>query len=348
MIITTTGDIIEADVDALVNTVNCVGVMGRGIALQFKKAFPDNYAAYELACKKHEVAPGRMLVFANGLTFPRLIINFPTKEHWKGQSKIEFIESGLAALTEEVRANGIKSIAIPPLGCGLGGLDWDIVRPMIVSAFADLKDVEVLLYEPAGAPPASRMAKFTDRPKMTTSRAVLVALMARYLSALMDSSMSLLEIHKTLYFAQEAGIRLNLTYKEEVYGPYSTNLRHVLNAIEGHFISGYGDGSDDPSKPINLVGDGVVNDAETVIQSKPGIGILVDRASALIQGFASPYGMELLATVHWVAKQQSAANAAQAVELVHAWSDRKRMFPDRHILTAWNELVDGGWIAGGQ
>src|ERR1035438_6237373 len=123
------GDILKDESDALVNTVNCVGVMGRGIALQFKDAYPDNFKVYEAACKRGEVQPGRMLVFETGkLTPPRFIINFPTKRHWRGRSRIEDIENGLGALVKEIRARGIRSIAIPPLGSGLGGLDWNSVR----------------------------------------------------------------------------------------------------------------------------------------------------------------------------------------------------------------------------
>src|SRR6266850_4231018 len=127
------GDILEAKADALVNTVNCVGVMGRGIALQFRKAFPENFKVYEAACERKEVEPGTMLVFETGrLTGPRYIINFPTKRHWKGKSRMEDIDAGLPALVEEIKKRGIRSVAVPPLGCGLGGLNWNDVRPRIV------------------------------------------------------------------------------------------------------------------------------------------------------------------------------------------------------------------------
>ena len=150
------GDILKDEADALVNTVNCVGVMGRGIALQFKEAFPENFKAYAAACQRGEVQPGRMFVFETGqLTPPRYIINFPTKRHWRGKSRYEDIEAGLRSLVSEVKRLGIRSIAVPPLGCGQGGLDWKKVRPMIEAAFAGAPDVRVMLFEPAGAPEAS-------------------------------------------------------------------------------------------------------------------------------------------------------------------------------------------------
>ncbi len=143
------GDLLREDAEALINTVNCVGVMGRGIALQFKKAFPENFKAYVSACKRGEVQPGRMNVFETGqLTHPRFIINFPTKRHWRGKSRMEDIEVGLEALVEVVRDKKIRSIAIPSLGSGLGGLEWTQVKPRIQAAFRDLGDVHVMIFEP--------------------------------------------------------------------------------------------------------------------------------------------------------------------------------------------------------
>jgi O-acetyl-ADP-ribose deacetylase (regulator of RNase III) len=185
------GDILGSDTEAVVNTVNCVGIMGRGIALQFKNAFPDNFQAYAAACKRHEVQPGRMFVFETGqLGRPRFIINFPTKRHWRGKSRIEDVEAGLKALVTEVRSWHIGSIAIPPLGSGLGGLSWSSVKPLIERAAAELPDVEVIVYEPGLAPADARANKSTDVPDMTAGRAALVALIERYLAALMDPSIT--------------------------------------------------------------------------------------------------------------------------------------------------------------
>ena len=157
MITLARGDLLEAPAEALVNAVNCVGVMGKGIALQFKQAFPENFKAYKQACKRSKVEPGKMFVFdRGGLDLKpgesRYLINFPTKRHWRGRSKMEDIESGLEALVDEVERRGIRSVAIPALGCGNGGLDWADVRPRIEAAFADLPDVQVFLFEPGYAP----------------------------------------------------------------------------------------------------------------------------------------------------------------------------------------------------
>jgi O-acetyl-ADP-ribose deacetylase (regulator of RNase III) len=144
----TRGDLLRADVEAIVNAVNCVGVMGKGLALQFKHAYPENYRAYKAACDRGDVQPGRLFVFDAPTSRPRWVINVPTKRHWRDKSRLDDIKSGLAALVADVRQRGVRAIAIPPLGCGLGGLDWADVKPFIVDAFAELPDVRVLLFEP--------------------------------------------------------------------------------------------------------------------------------------------------------------------------------------------------------
>ena len=166
MIRLTTGNILAEDAEALVNTVNCVGVMGRGIALQFKKAFPENFRAYAEACRCGEVRPGRMFVFETGqLANPRYIINFPTKRHWRGNSRIEDVEAGLADLIREIRARGIRSIAVPPLGSGLGGLEWSVVRLRIGDALRGLTDLDAVVFEPTGAPETDGMMRSRTVPE---------------------------------------------------------------------------------------------------------------------------------------------------------------------------------------
>lgn len=344
MIELTHGDILEADAEALVNTVNCVGVMGRGIALQFRKAFPENYKAYEARCHRNEVRPGTVIVHSLGrLENPRYVINFPTKEHWKGKSRLEYIESGLKALVEEVRHREIHSIALPPLGCGLGGLDWDEVRWRIEEAFKDLPDVRVLLYEPKGAPAAEKMATEKKVPRMTVGRAALLGLMRRYLAALMDVGISLLEVHKLMYLMQETGAALKLRYRKAIYGPYAENLRRVLSHIEGHFISGYGNGEDTPDKQIELKAEAAER-AEVFLQSHRDTRAQFDRVVGLIEGFETPFGMELLSTVHWVVTHEGAATVEEAIHKTYAWNDRKRMFKEEHIRIAWDVLSRKGWL----
>ncbi len=345
MIELTAGDILKDDSDAIVNTVNCVGVMGRGIALQFKNVWPENFKAYEIACKRGEVQPGRMFVFdTEQLTSPRYIINFPTKRHWRGKSRMQDIDSGLTALVAEIEQRGIRSIAIPPLGSGLGGLDWADVLPRIEQAMQALPDVRVRIYEPKGAPLADKMHHSRDVPNMTAGRAALVELMSRYMRGLLDPTISLLEVHKLMYFMQEAGEPLRLKYVKAPYGPYAENLRHVLKAIEGHMVAGYADGGDDPTKPLSLV-PGIASEAMAFLTTHQPTKERFDRVAELVDGFETPFGLELLATVHWVVtNDESASTEGDVVARVHAWNERKQQFTPRHIGIALNVLSDQGWI----
>ncbi|HNW82475.1 MAG TPA: macro domain-containing protein [bacterium] len=340
----TQGDIFTANTEAIVNTVNCVGVMGRGIALQFKKKFPENFKEYESACNREEVVPGKMFVYETGALFnPRIIINFPTKRHWRGESKIEDIENGLIDLVRIIKEKNIKSIALPPLGCGLGGLDWNKVKVLIAKHLSILNDVEVLVFEPAGAPAAEEMVKNRKVPEMTSGRAALIELVAQYLKGLLDPIVTLLEVHKLMYFLQASGENLRLNYTKGTFGPYSENLRHVLNAIEGHLISGYADGGDKPDKRLKLI-PGAYESASEFLETQKNTIKNLERVADLVQGFETPFGMELLSTVHWVVVNEKAASKEDVITKVHAWGERKKQFTPRQILIAVDVLSKKKWV----
>lgn len=338
------GDILKENAEALVNTVNCVGVMGRGIALQFKKAFPENFKVYAAACKKHEVQPGRMFVYETGeLTNPRYIINFPTKRHWRGKSRMEDIEAGLVDMLDTVRQRQIKSIAIPPLGSGLGGLEWPEVKALIVKSMSPLEDVRVIVFEPRGAPSNEKMVHNREVPNMTPGRAALVELMNRYLSGLLDPFVTLLEVHKLMYFMQEAGEPLRLKFQQAPYGPYAENLRHVLNDIEGHLVSGYADGGDMPDKQLKLV-PGAVKDASSFLENQPDTLARFSKVAKLVEGFESPFGLELLSTVHWVLKNKRSKSTDEVIRHTYEWNNRKKQFTPRQISLAVDVLSKKGWV----
>jgi len=339
------GNILRADAEALVNTVNCIGYMGKGIALQFKKAFPENFKVYKRACRAEKVVPGKMFVFAtNSCVNPKYIINFPTKRHWRGKSRFEDIKAGLRALVEEVKKRGISSVAIPPLGCGLGGLDWGMVRSMIEHALAELPEVQVLLFEPAGAPEAKTMPVRTRRPRMTVPRALFITLMTQYKE--MAYRLTLLEIQKLAYFLQEAGERLRLKYEAGFYGPYAHNLNKVLEILEGHFTEGYGD-TQEPDVEIELL-PGAEQKAAEFLGVHQECHARLLKVAELIEGFETPYGMELLSSVHWVASHDSnpARTPDDAICQIHGWNERKhRMFRPDHIRIAWERLVERDWLS---
>ena len=343
-----TGNLFDEQVEALVNSVNCVGVMGRGIALQFKNAFPANFKAYAGACKRGEVQPGRMFVFeTQQIAGPRYIVNFPTKRHWRGKSRMEDIESGLDALAEEIKQRKIRSIALPPLGSGLGGLDWSQVRQRIESKLQEVGDCRVIIFEPSRVPIDGRPNRSTNVPRMTAGRAVLVNLMHRYISGLLDPYVTLLEVHKLMYFMEVAGEPLKLNFQKERYGPYAEKLRHVLRAVEGHLISGYADGGDAPDKQLDLV-PGAVDDARAFLEDLPETQTRFQEVSELVEGFESSFGLELLATVHWVATEHPSATGDELIAHTYAWHHRKQRFSERQIRLAIQVLRDKGWLESSQ
>ena len=341
-----TGNILAENAEALVNTVNCVGVMGRGIALQFKKAFPDNFRAYAEACKRGDVRPGHMFVFETGsLANPRFIVNFPTKRHWRGNSHVRDIDSGLDDLARVIREHGIRSIAVPPLGSGLGGLEWSDVRPRIMDTLRRLDGLDAVIFEPDHSSGANRTVPGREVPRMTPGRAALVGLMNRYLKGLLDPSITLLEVHKLMYFMQVAGQQLRFHYTKGLYGPYAENLRHVLNAVEGYFISGYGDGGDGPDRLMEIV-PGAVEDASEILNRSPGTRERFERVANLVDGFESAFGLELLSTVHWILENDAPASREELIAATYAWNERKRHFSPRQIELAAGVLTEKGWVTG--
>jgi O-acetyl-ADP-ribose deacetylase (regulator of RNase III) len=343
MISLVSGDLLQAHTEAIVNTVNTVGVMGKGIALQVKRAFPQVNALYERAAKKGEVVPGHVLVVpTNRLENPRFIINFPTKRHWRARSRIDDIEAGLRDLVRAVREYGIKSIAIPPLGCGSGGLDWDDVRPRILAALEPLHDVEIRVYAPDGAPEPEAQQVGTKRPSLTPLRAGLIQLIEQY--AMPGYRLGLLEVQKLAYFWERAGSATGLDFVKQQYGPYSEKLNFVLQALEGHFIRGYGDRTGRASiYPLP----GAMQESDNLLASDPDARDRVERVLRLIEGFETPYGMELLATVHWVTSHDALARrrVADCIVRVHAWSERKRrLLRPEHIEAAWRRLRSQDWL----
>ena len=337
------GDLLTEKADAVVNTVNCVGVMGKGIAEQFKRKWPSNYKAYRTACNKNQVEPGKMFVFhADDMFGPKYIINFPTKLHWRNPSELNYIENGLRDLVRHVESLNIKSVAVPPLGCGNGGLEWDQVRPLIIDAFQKLPDVEVRLFPPNGAPAPTTMVTQSKRPSMTAGRAAVLMVFSAYKK--MQYALSKIEAQKLSYFLQIAGEPLSLDFKKHTYGPYSDKLRHVLTRMEGHFIAGVGD-HDGPAE-ITLKTD-ASNEAANFMNGR-GLSAVrkrVNRVENLIRGFETPFGLELLSTVHWIAKEKNTSDFNEIKRGVEQWSDRKKkLFSEKDVRLAWARLRKNKWI----
>ena len=341
-----TGDLLSQKVDAIVNTVNCVGVMGKGIALQFKRKWPKNFRAYETACKAGEVRPGKMFVFdAGGLLRPRFIINFPTKKHWRGKSEIEFIHTGLIDLVYRIKELRISSIAIPPLGCGNGGLDWGEVRPMIESALSELPDLDVRLFEPTDNSVVRALAPPEAPPRMTPGRAAMIAVLSAYKD--LSYPLTRIEVQKLAYFLEVAGEPLGLSFVKHTYGPYSDKLRHVLTAMDGAYLTGVGDQSS--ASEIRVTSQARDAAIKFLNETNSHTNERVARITDLIEGFQTPYAMELLATVHWIALESAHdVDADEVTSKVHQWNERKReIMSERDIKVALATLVQQGWVGKG-
>jgi len=339
MITYKTGNLLEAPVEALVNTVNTVGVMGKGIALQFKNAFPDNFKAYRDAVKSGSFQLGKVLVVpVNSIGKVRYIINFPTKDHWRYPSKIEWVESGLKDLRTKIRENHIKSIALPPLGCGNGGLDWEQVRPMIEKEMSDL-DMEVLVYEPSAE--IQELLKKEERPsaaRLTPVRAMLLQLLYNYRA--LGEFTSEFAAEKLSYFLQRFGEKqLKLDFQKGIYGPYSGKVRHILYTVNGYYLKGYEQKDAKPFEPL-----------EMMVDKAPEIQLYIKnelsneerdrlrKVADLINGFESPYGLELLATVDFLIQENNTLN--KEVIFDKLWSERKKdMFVKQHIDMAIKQLM---------
>lgn len=345
MITRVEGDLLAADVEALVNTVNCVGVMGKGIALQFKRRYPHVFTAYQRACKRGEVRIGQMFVTpTEQLDGPRLVINFPTKKHWRSPSRLEYIEMGLAGLRETILEYGITSIAVPPLGAGSGGLEWADVEPMIVQKLGDLEDVDIELFVPSAE---LRPIAGSANVRMTWGRAILVDLLESYVTrrAAVEPwedqfGASHLEIQKLMYFANENEPRLHLDFRPGRYGPYSERVRHLVQEMEGTFLRGHGDGTAAvlsllPIAPTDYAREELAKYQTNGRQSAERA--IVDEVLSQVEGFEGPYGLELLASTHWVVRHEN--TMASAPEGVRGWTRRKgRIFTDAHVRAAITHL----------
>lgn len=264
-------------------------------------------------------------------------------QHWRARPRLVDIKRGLDDLARVSRDLGITSIAIPPLGCGQGGLRWSEVEPRIRDALAQAQEVDVLLYPPEKTPDAAGMATRTERPAMTPGRAALISVLSSYDRR--AAGTSLIEVQKLMYFLQTAGEPLRLNFTKHIYGPYADNLRHVLRGIEGHYVGDFGDGSlpVHESEPLRIL-PGTDSAAADTLAEHPETVRRIDRVLQLTGGFESAYGMELLASVHWVCAHEE-ADKASAIERIQGWTSRKSaLFEPAHIEAAWRQLADHGWL----
>lgn len=336
------GNILSERTDVLVNTVNCVGVMGRGVALEFKNHFPKNYTDYKTACNNKQVKPGKIFVHATGELCPRFIFNFPTKRHWRGKSKIEDIEAGMASLVYELKDRNVSSIALTALGCGLGGLDWNEVLSTIKRHFEELPNLDVVIYEPGTMRYTKPQPRNLEAPEMNAGRAALILLVDKYLRCCSTEVITLPDLHMLMYFLQAAGEPLRLKYKKTFHGPYAENLNRVLRALGGHYVSTHTNRKKKLDEKLSLV-PGALEDARKTLDQHPDPKENINRVADLVTVFEFPHRLELLATTHWLIQNEQLSNSDEIFDMFQAWNTRKPPFTKSQITRSRDVLQENGW-----
>lgn len=316
-------NLLESDADAIVNTVNTVGVMGKGIALQFKNQYPNNYKLYAAACKAKEVVVGKMFVTEETslLGGKKIIINFPTKTDWRKPAEYSYIETGLQDLVKVIQERKIKSIAIPPLGAGNGGLDWNRVKAIMEHYLINV-DCEVQIYQPNAI---IEEALKKERVKLTPARAMLLAVLFDLVKN--GEFVSEFTAEKIAYFLQRFGAKeaFKLEFQPNFYGPYSGKVKHVLYYLNGSYISGY---SSKDKKPFDELG--LMLDAEKDVieylstKENESYKTVVEKTKSFLSGFYADFGLELLSTIDFIIEDKKTKSVTEISKYLVDWSDRKK------------------------
>lgn len=329
----------ESEAEALVNTVNLNGVMGKGVALQFRNKFPQNYKRYREACGNGQIGIGRLFVTAEDSIFGRkYIINFPTKKDWRRPSEYTYIQSGLDDLVKVIASYHIRSIAIPPLGAGNGGLEWDKVKNMIMNKLADV-DIDILVYEP-NADIHEKIKEEQAMAKLTPARALLLYLLFDLVRH--GEYVSEFSSEKVCYFLQRFGAHdlFKLTYEPKYYGPYSGKVRYVLNAINGSYVMGYSDMDKKPFECISLV----INrydEIRAVVENHSDLRDIANRTISFLDGFYSDFGLELLSSVDYLLDKYGNLSVAELHQHLNEWSKRKgKIFSNERFIKIAKEHIE--------
>lgn len=316
-----TGNIFESDAQAIINTVNTVGVMGKGIALQFKKIYPNNFKVYNKACKDGVFNIGDLLVTTetNISTGEKIIINFPTKKDWRKPSEYEYIEQGLEKLKKVITDYNLMSIAIPPLGAGNGGLKWEKVKTIIINYLKD-SDIEILVYEPSTH---IKEKLKEERVKLTSARALLLYVL--YDLVKNGEYISEFSSEKVAYFLQKFGGTkyFKLKFEPNFYGPYSGKVRFLLNALNGSYIMGYSDMNKKPFEPITIISDGY-EDVKKYISSNSELKQITEKTTSFLNGFYSDFALELLSSIDFISQKENTFDKEIISSKLNEWSDRKQ------------------------
>jgi O-acetyl-ADP-ribose deacetylase (regulator of RNase III) len=318
-----TGNLLDSDAEALVNTVNTDGIMGKGIALQFKNTFPTNYKMYVKACANQEIGIGKLLVTVDTslLTGEKIIINFPTKTSWRKPSEYSYIEAGMLDLTKIIKSKGIKSIAIPPLGAGNGGLEWNNVKIILEKYLTELQ-CDIRIYQPNAA--MQEVLK-KERVKLTPARAMLLSVLFELVRN--GEFVSEFTAEKIAYFLQRFGASdvFKLDFQPNFYGPYSGKVKHVLYYLNGSYVMGYSSKDKKPFEELGLVED-AESDVIDFLNKKENAPYksIVEKTKEFLSGFYSTFGLELLSTTDFIIANKKGSTVEEIAAHLEQWSDRKK------------------------
>ncbi|MBL4627307.1 MAG: macro domain-containing protein [Roseicyclus sp.] len=340
------GDMFDEPTEAIVNTVNCVGVMGKGVALEFKRRWPENFRAYKKLCAAKDLNPGKMFVFENHDFLNdgqhRYLVNFPTKQHWRSKSKIEYVEDGLVDFVKQVRDLGIKSVTLPPLGCGNGGLNWSEVRPLLEEHLAKLPDVHFVVFAPG---PVGLGPEQESIPNDLTRRRAIMMVAFAELEKFFGGHLTRLTAQKLAYFLQVFGSGFGLTFKKAQFGPYSSALHNAFNVMEKKgFIHGYNSGD----RQVVVTPATYAASDEFLKTSDVDVSEMVLKLSMLVAGYETPYGLELLSSIHFLSVTDGISTQPEMSEALEEWNDHKRQsFTEPAVTAALERLRTDGLIGGG-
>ena len=329
------GNLLESEAETLVNTVNTEGVMGKGIALQFKTQFPDNYHAYRKKCRENQLKIGQLFITKDTslLSGQKTIINFPTKTQWRLPSRYEYISEGLKALRHYLLENKVKSIAIPPLGSGNGGLDWNRVKSMIEHALSDVPTT-VFIFEPIRNGDIVEKIK-PEKVNLTPARAMLLQVMNEIV--VNDHDISEFAAEKIIYFLQRFGAEptYRIRFQPNFYGPYSGKAKHILYDLNGSYILGYSTKSQKPFEELQLIEERQAEVTQFLQAPKHAkYRAISGNVSSFLEGFYSPFSLELLSTVDYIMNQYSLDTEDEVAGEIKNWSEHKRtMFDNRHYIS---------------
>ena len=322
MITLLTGNILESEAQALVNTVNCEGFMGKGLAYQFKKSFPETNKSYVQMCNKKELFPGKMHYFKEN---NKLIINFPTKDKWRKKSEIDYIDKGMKSLIEVIKNNNLKSIAIPPLGSGNGGLEWKEVKNLIWDyVYPISNEVEIYIYEPS----LNYKAQSKKAPKLTLSHFILMNIKNKL------DKFSKLRLQKVAFFINLFSKENYFKFEAHLYGPYSHSIDIISKDIK-EFQEFHQYNTEEALKYAynTLI-------SKSVEQKLNDFLVPLQQATNLINKYTLDRDIELYSTIAYILSENIKLNSKQIIHHIHNWSNlKKEKFEDSTIELALNQMI---------